>query len=647
MSRKKKEKGEGTRGLEVLCKGAADESRRVLDITTRAVESSLSGIAITDMDGAIAYVNRAFLGMWGYEKPEEVVGKRAAEFWYSPEQAVGVVSTLRERGGWQGELCARRRDGVPFWVNLSASLVRGDGGEPVCMMASFVDVTERRQAKEELERSEEKFRSLVGNIPNIVVLTDSDGVIQFVNRTVPGYTPGETTGRTIYEFMAPEHHELARRTLSQVLQTGQPGSYEIGGCGPQGRPAWYETQVGPVRRHGEVVGAVLVSTDVSERKAAHEAMRESEAKFRAIFDNASDGILLADVETKKFHTANKAACEMLGYSEGEVRKLGVEDIHPAESLSEVAGHFERQARRESVVAPGLPVKRKDGSIFYADISSSPLDLRGKTYLLGMFRDVTERKAAQDARRRLEMQEAMIEELKEIDRLKAQFVEAVTHELRTPMTPLKSTLEMFLDGTLGEVSAGQRKYLEMMRRNVERLSRFASDVLLFSKVEAGRYELRPHEVSLLAIARPVVELHSGQAREKNAAVSLEIQAEAFAFADPNALSDVLTHLVGNAITHNPPGTSVRICTRPAGRDRVEISVADNGSGIPPEVLDKLFTRFFQPDRRHGPGYRGMGLGLAICRGLAQAMKGEISVESEAGKGTVFRLTLPTSAREETR
>jgi len=141
--------------------------------------------------------------------------------------------------------------------------------------------------------------------------------------------------------------------------------------------------------------------EVTERKQAEEVLRDSEERFRAIFDNANDGILLADTETKKFHVGNNTACQMLGYSLEEIKNLGVTDIHPKEDLPYVIEQFQRQVRREIAVAKDLPVKRKDGSVFYADVNTSLVTLAGRTYLLGVFRDITERKLAEEALRESE------------------------------------------------------------------------------------------------------------------------------------------------------------------------------------------------------------------------------------------------------
>jgi len=144
-----------------------------------------------------------------------------------------------------------------------------------------------------------------------------------------------------------------------------------------------------------------------KRKQEEGSSKASELKFRTIFDMANDGILIADPETKKFIDGNKSICRLLGYSLDEIKKMGVMDIHPKEALPYIIGQFEKQSRGEITVSKDLPIKLKDGSVRYADVNANAVDIGGKTYTMGLFRDVTERKQA----------EGMIaEKVKELERM---------------------------------------------------------------------------------------------------------------------------------------------------------------------------------------------------------------------------------------
>jgi PAS domain S-box-containing protein len=186
---------------------------------------------------------------------------------------------------------------------------------------------------------------------------------------------------------------------TRAMATGRPAEVETEGVRDDGSRFAVHLRAFPVfEADGTIKGFIEIVEDITEYK-------------QAIFDNAADGILLADVENKKFYIGNKAICKMLGYKPEEIKNLAVFDIHPKEHLPYVIEQFEKQARREITMAEDLPVKRKNGSVFYADISSFPITLGGKTYLMGIFRDVTERRKAKEELRQAEAKyRALVEQI---------------------------------------------------------------------------------------------------------------------------------------------------------------------------------------------------------------------------------------------
>jgi diguanylate cyclase (GGDEF)-like protein/PAS domain S-box-containing protein len=191
------------------------------------------------------------------------------------------------------------------------------------------------------------------------------------------------------KFIADSFNTLATDTNSPVIKTEMHLRHKDG--------SWRTLEaVGSNLVHNNVVEAVIVNyRDITERKQAEESLKETELKFRTIFDSASDGILLLDVGDGKFSSANEKICNMLGYTNEELLNLGISDIHPQEFIAFVMDQSEKQLKKEILIAKNIPVMKKDKTVFFADISSSPITLGEKEYLLGMFRDITERKQAED------------------------------------------------------------------------------------------------------------------------------------------------------------------------------------------------------------------------------------------------------------
>jgi PAS domain S-box-containing protein len=272
------------------------------------------------------------------------------------------------------------------------------------------------QTQRELKKADDASHSLeiqlkdtLDNMPFGVYRTAPDGRILMANLAIV-----QMLGYSSFEELAGRNLEkegfaagYPRSTFKERIEKdGQVVGSESAWIKRDGTTLFIIETARAVRdEHGRTLYYEGVVQDVTELKKSKEALEESEQKFRSIFDNAVDGIVLADIESKKFLIGNKAFSQMLGYNQEEIRNLGVMDIHPKEALPYVTEQFEKQSRREISLARDLPVKRKDGSVFYADVNAFPMTLDGKAHLAGIFRDVTERKQAEDEtkllKRRLE------------------------------------------------------------------------------------------------------------------------------------------------------------------------------------------------------------------------------------------------------
>jgi PAS domain S-box-containing protein len=383
----------------------------------------------------------------------------------------------------------------------------------------------------------------------------------------------------------------------------------------------------------------------AERERAEQALRESEEKYRDILESISD-LVQSVAPNGKILYVNRGWRETLGYTEEEVTDLSLFDIIHPDSKAHCTEVFQRVFSGEVIQNVEAVFVAKDGKQIAVEGSAScKFEGDKPVATMGIFRDITERKKAEEAKRKIEAQKLVVEELKKIDRMKDEFIGMVAHELRNPMTPLKSVTEMFLDGSLGEMTPKQREYVDMMARNIDRLSRFTQDVMSLARLDGDRYPLHPARVPLFSTLQPTVILMGKSAEERNMSVSIDIPKNLYAYADADAVSEVVTNLVKNAVVHTPQGTAISVSAKLVDESFVEVSVTDNGQGIPEDMVNKIFDRFVQAGEKKGPGYKGSGIGLAVCKSLVGKMGGDISVESHLDEGTVFSFTLPTSPPQE--
>ncbi|MFH0897019.1 MAG: GAF domain-containing protein, partial [Candidatus Bathyarchaeota archaeon] len=259
---------------------------------------------------------------------------------------------------------------------------------------------ERKRAEEALQKSDAFLKLQIERMPIGLIVWDTEFRVRSWNpaaEKIFGFTAEEALGKHPYDLIVPKEAKPHMDTIWSRLLEGDTAAHSINeNITKDGRTIICKWTNTPLKETtGAVTGVLSMFEDITERKIAEEKVKESEKKFKTIFDNAIDGILMADIETKKFHLGNEAICQMLGYSLDEIETLDVEDIHPKEDLPYVLQQFEKQRKREISTAKDIPLKKKDGKVIYADINSVPITLGEKTYMLGMFRDITERKKAEE------------------------------------------------------------------------------------------------------------------------------------------------------------------------------------------------------------------------------------------------------------
>ncbi|MCD6468246.1 MAG: HAMP domain-containing histidine kinase [Thermoplasmata archaeon] len=238
---------------------------------------------------------------------------------------------------------------------------------------------------------------------------------------------------------------------------------------------------------------------------------------------------------------------------------------------------------------------------------------------------------------------VIKNLKELDEAKTQFLSVTSHELRTPMTPIKAQLQMLLKEHLGGLTDKQKKSLEMIERNTERLDRLLQELLTISRIQSGRLKLIPKKQPLKEVVEETVSFMKPFAGKKNIDIEKEMEEVSEIEFDRDKIIEVIENLISNAVKFTPEGGKIMVSLKRYGNGAM-IAVKDNGIGLSEEDCKNVFKPFFQTDEWRSRQVGGAGLGLAICKGIVEAHGGEIRCESKPNKGTTFSFYLPPKIRE---
>jgi len=356
--------------------------------------------------------NSASFRLLGYER-DELIGRPVSVLEAAPDASKVVEerreAVLSESGKKIFEARHRCKDGTI--VDFECSVTEMQTGSKTFAISVERDITERKRVEKQAKERMKELRAFYG----LAELTEREGItLDKLFQEFTGILPKSwrypeiACARIVVgesEFRTENFTESPWKQSAPVKVNGSVvGRVEV--CYLEEKP---EEDEGPFLKEERLLIDAIAERigRIYERKRIEGSLQESEQRFRALFDHSNDGILIADAEKKRFVIGNQTICRMLGYSPDEIKDLGVMDIHPPEDLPYVIDQFEKQARKEIDIAKDLPVVRKDGSIYYADVSAFPITLAGKTFLVGAFRDVTERRQAEAERERLiaELQEA--------------------------------------------------------------------------------------------------------------------------------------------------------------------------------------------------------------------------------------------------
>jgi two-component system sensor histidine kinase/response regulator len=593
-------------------------------------------VSVSDPAGVILDVNERFCALSGYRR-EELIGQPHAivrSDRHPPEFFAQMWRRIQAGGVWRGEICNRAKDGDEYWVDSTIVPVVDATGAISRYVAVRYEVTRYKRAVEQLRelsrrKSEVAEFARVGGwaIHGRALGMSWDAVMASILDARPGVEP------TLDGFLAmfePDDRAYLETALTLCLETGDIFDLELPARTQLGRRIWTRILGRPVIESGAVVGVTGVAQDVSEAHTRDDAAMRLKARFEAILSNLPSIVTLQDRQGT-IHYGNERFKAVVGRA--SVAGSCLPDLFPPDVAERFWARdletFETGAPQTTEETVDDPTHGESTFLTSRFLIDDPIE---DAKLLGVIAtDITELKALQTA---LEKARA---EAEAATAAKTAFLATMSHEIRTPMNGVLGMIEALAATDLDD---NQRSKVDTLRESGGMLLRLLNDILDSSKIEAGRIELEETRFSPRALAESVCETHAPKAEARGVAVEIEDDGagDVARMGDPLRVRQIVHNLVSNAVKFTERG-AVRLGLFGDGDGNLVLRISDDGVGMTPEQAARIFDRFSQAEASTSRRFGGTGLGLSIVKGLVEAMRGSVTVESAPGVGSTFVVTLP--------
>jgi PAS domain S-box-containing protein len=617
----------------------AEEARREAEARFTEMVKNVRdhSIFLTDADGAITSWNVAAERIIGYTEAE-AVGKHFSLIFTPEDVEKGLpeweLRTAREQGRAEDERWHLKKDGTRFWALGIVTPLHDAGGRLTGFSKILRDITDRKRADEALRASEERLRRMINVAVVGVLIFDQSGTLLDANDaflSLTGYGREEVAARALTwrAMTPPEYVAESERQVHRVKATGRIGPYEKEYFRKDGSRLWM-LFAGASLGDGTIVEYCI---DISDRKRAEAALRESEERLRIALSAGSMGTWLWRILTDE-QILGDSLRRLMGLPPGQgamTLERFLQAVHP-DDRGHLRGEFDRCLREGCEIDVEFRVVWPDGSEHwlkdkgkgFAGPDGRPL------FMAGACVDITDR-------RRMEQQ------LREADRRKDEFLAMLGHELRNPLAPLRGVVETLqrqqLDGD------GLSRAYGMMERQVGHLTRLVDDLLDVSRITRGLVELRQEPVNVAEVADQAVEMVTPAIEGRGHDLSLALPRKPLRVeGDATRLTQVVFNLLNNAAKYTDPGGRIWLAVEREG-DRAVVRVCDNGSGMKPDLVPRVFDLFTQGERTLDRSQGGLGLGLTLVKRLVEMHGGTVEARSEGpGKGSEFTVRLPALPAE---
>ncbi|RLD64750.1 MAG: hypothetical protein DRI95_10180, partial [Bacteroidetes bacterium] len=606
--------------------------------------------------GFIVNCNKAFAKEVGLTI-HETIQKHAGNFVANKTFFKKSFQKLQKEGYVEAELDQLNSNGLITRVWRKAVALRDKESNFTGAIIFNRDVSERNEQKKVLIESEERFRAIFENSPDIIIFTRlEDQKTISVNETftkLTGYTFDDVKDKSASELNIWEDESEHEKLRELFAEKECVDNFEAVLRSKTGKKYHTLISIRLVSVNG-VKHLVQIIHDISNRKRTEQALKESEEKFRELADLSPTAIFI--YQDEKFVYVNKATSVITGYSEKELLSMNFWDVvHPDMQtlVKEMAGkRFKKQAVDNRY---DLKLLNKNGEVLWADFSATYINYKGQAAGIGNVFDITDNKRAEKTLVKAK------QKAEESDRLKSAFLANMSHEIRTPMNGIIGFSELLALNNLTDKL--KEKYVSVIRQSSDQLLHIIDDILDISKIEVGEVKIIKNELNVNTLLSELKSLFLTQLKKQSRPIKLllkELIEDKYAiiYSDKFRIHQVLNNLINNALKFTENGSIEFGCHLISANeicefDEIEISdqkrllffVKDSGPGIPDDKQKIIFDRFRQSDESNTREYGGTGLGLSISKGLIQILGGKIWLNSEIGKGSTFYFIIPFETKTE--
>ncbi len=591
-------------------------------------------VAITNPQGQITYANDKFCEISQYSRAELIGSSHRIinSGYHSHKYFQQLWSTITKGQVWRGEIKNRAKDGTYYWVDTTIVPFLDNNRKPWQYLAIRNDITNRKQAKSDLQHSEQKFRQFAENLHQVFWMTDPE---QFEMLYIsPAYE--EIWGRScesLYEnprsFMDSVYAD-DRQQVTIAMQNKKQGfdlEYRI--IRPDGSMRWIRDRAFPVKdQTGEVYRVIGIAEDFTQSKEAAVALEQSQNFLRQVIETNPNLIFVKDLQGR-YVLANQNLAAIYGTTVKELIGKTDADFHldPVELAYLESINQQVITTLQPHTIPERIIISATGEVRYFQIIKSPLIAAdGKAYrILGVFTDITERKRAE-----LEICKALERE-KELGELKSRFVSMTSHEFRTPLAVISSSAGILKDFGHKIDDERKKKHLDCIQTYVKHTTQLLDDILLINKAENGKLAFEPAPLDLIPFCQKLTEEIQLSSPNHTIIFSSNLQAAVNRNLDKKLLRQILINLLSNAIKYSPDCATVKFDLNITDSN-VVFSIQDQGIGIPEVDKVKLFESFHRAS--NVGNIPGTGLGLSIVVKCVELHNGTISINSTVGRGTTF-------------